>query len=64
MLEWTREGVCCDEGGVLVVDQTVWWAPEWTWRWEVSETAKKANKQNIINKTFGFKAYHMKIKLE
>jgi len=45
MLEWTRQDVCGEEVGVLIVDQTVWWAPEWIWRWEVSETAKKANKK-------------------
>jgi hypothetical protein len=28
MLEWTRQGVSGEEGGVLIVDQTVWWVPE------------------------------------
>ena len=33
MLEWTRKGVSSEEDGVSIVDQTVWWVPEWTWRW-------------------------------
>ena len=45
MLEWTRQDVRGEEVGVLIVDQTVWGAPEWTWRWEVYETAKKTNKK-------------------
>ena len=52
MLEWTRQGVSGEEGGVLIVDQTVWWVPEWTWRW-VGKFLKLPRKQtkNIINKT-------------
>jgi hypothetical protein len=25
MLEWTRQGVSGDEGGIVILDQTVWW---------------------------------------
>ena len=54
MLEWTRQGVSGEEGGVLIVDQTVWWVPEWTQRCvgkflklPRKQTKIKYNKQNI-----------------
>ena len=25
MLEWTRQGVSGEEGGLFILDQTVWW---------------------------------------
>ena len=50
MLEWTSKGVSGEEGGVSIVDQTVWWVPEWTWRWVgkfQKLPRKQTKKQNI-----------------